>query len=119
MTLWGTADDVATLRDFASAIASLGCGAAQDLASELILLEGYALRWIFRGMQTYLARHPEGKKFHDPLAACCAIDESIGTWAEVELFRARGEWGSRLRPGSNTWIIVDYDPERFIATLMA
>lgn len=60
-----------------------------------------------------------GKKFHDPLAACCAIDESIGTWAEVELFRERGEWGSRLAPGSGVHIITDYDRAKFIATLTA
>lgn len=60
-----------------------------------------------------------GKKFHDPLAACCAIDESIGTWAEVELFRDKGKWGSRLAPGSGVHIITDYDREKFIATLTA
>lgn len=58
--------------------------------------------------------HTYGKKFHDPLAACCAIDPSIGEWAEVELYRERGQWGSRLRPGSGTKIIVDYDHERFL-----
>jgi hypothetical protein len=58
-----------------------------------------------------------GKMFHDPLAACCAIDPAIGTWAEVELFRERGQWGSRLCPGSNTWIIVDHDRHRFWSTL--
>jgi hypothetical protein len=60
-----------------------------------------------------------GKKFHDPLAACCAIDESIGEWAEVELFRERGEWGSRLAPGSGVHVITGYDREKFIATLTA
>lgn len=58
-----------------------------------------------------------GKKFHDPLAACCAIDESIGTWAEVELYREGGQWGSRLAPGSGVHIITAYDRARFIATL--
>lgn len=58
-----------------------------------------------------------GKKFHDPLAACCAIDTSIGEWAEVELYRERGLWGSRIRPGSGTRIIVDYDHERFLEVL--
>ncbi len=62
---------------------------------------------------------PVGKMFHDPLAACCAIDERVGDWAEVELFRARGEWGSRLSPGSGTWIITAYDPERFWSVLSA
>lgn len=60
-----------------------------------------------------------GKKFHDPLAACCAIDESIGTWAEVELFREGGEWGARLSPGSGVQIITGYDREKFIETLLA
>lgn len=59
----------------------------------------------------------EGKKLHDPLAACCAIDEAIGLWAEVELYREKGKWGSRLSPGSGTWIITGYDPERFFQVL--
>ena len=69
-----------------------------------------------------LGRHDPveyGKKLHDPLAACCAIDESIGTFAEVELFRERGQWGSRLAPGSGTRIIVDYDHQRFLDVFTA
>lgn len=60
---------------------------------------------------------PYGKKLHDPLAACCAIEPDIGTWREVELFRKKGKWGSRLKPGSNTWIIIDYNAELFFETL--
>jgi inosine-uridine nucleoside N-ribohydrolase len=67
----------------------------------------------------YLGKHPDGKMFHDPLAACCAIDEGIGTWAEVELFREKGERGSRLCPGSGTWIITSHDHQRFLPTLLA
>lgn len=101
-----------------------------------------SLGLIWQGMETYLAKKghkhqapldrtqptgadrepppdPAGKKFHDPLAACCAIDESIATWAEVELFRERGGWGSRLSPGSGVWIIIDHDHEKFIQTLTA
>lgn len=78
-----------------------------------------SLRLIWQGMDAYLRKSPEGKKFHDPLAACCAIDRSIGTWAEVELFRARGGWGSRLSPGSGTWIITGHDHEKFLAALTA
>lgn len=78
---------------------------------------GPGLRLIIEGMAAYLARSPEGKKFHDPLAACCAIDPSIATWAEVEVYREKGKWGSRLCPGSGTWIIVDYDYERFVDVL--
>jgi pyrimidine-specific ribonucleoside hydrolase len=62
---------------------------------------------------------PQGKIFHDPLAACCAIDESIGEWAEVEVYRERGEWGARPSPGSGVWIITGYDRERFVRTLTA
>ncbi len=78
-----------------------------------------SLQLIWQGMQVFLNRNPAGKKLHDPLAACCAIDETIGTWAEVELYREQGAWGSRLAPGSNTWIIIDYHRERFLQTLLA
>jgi pyrimidine-specific ribonucleoside hydrolase len=56
-----------------------------------------------------------GRTFHDPLA----IDELIGEWAEVEIYRERGEWGSRLSPGSGTRIIVGYNHERFVQMLLA
>jgi pyrimidine-specific ribonucleoside hydrolase len=78
-----------------------------------------SLMLIWKGMEAYLKEKPTGKKFHDPLAACCAIDESIGTWAEVELYRHQNEWGAKLSPGSRTWIITDYDHEKFIQTLTA
>jgi inosine-uridine nucleoside N-ribohydrolase len=78
-----------------------------------------SLALVWKGMEAYLAEHPAGKAFHDPLAACCAIDESIGTWAEVELYRERGEWGARPRPGSGTWIITGYEHAKFLRTLTA
>ena len=62
---------------------------------------------------------PYGKKLHDPLAACCAIDEQIGLWAEVDLYRRGRRWGARLAPGSGVFIITGYDPERFFAVLTA
>jgi inosine-uridine nucleoside N-ribohydrolase len=73
-----------------------------------------SLALIWQGMDTYLKNRPKGKMLHDPLAACCAIDPSIATWAEVELYHERGEWGARLREGSNTWIIIDYDHDKFM-----
>ena len=78
-----------------------------------------SLALIWAGMDHYLRHRPGGKIFHDPLAACCAIDPSIATWAEVEVFRERGEWGSRLSPGTGTSIIIDLDRERFVQTLVA
>jgi pyrimidine-specific ribonucleoside hydrolase len=76
-----------------------------------------SLSLIWKGMDAYLARHSAGKAFHDPLAACCALDLSVGRWAEVELFRERGEWGARLSPGAGTQIIVGYDRARFVDLL--
>lgn len=78
--------------------------------------DSLALRQIWRGMELYLQELPQGKLLHDPLAACCAIDPAIGTWVEVEVYQEQGRWGSRPAPGSNTWIITDYDPERFAQT---
>jgi pyrimidine-specific ribonucleoside hydrolase len=78
-----------------------------------------SIELIWKGMDHYLSRTPSGKAFHDPLAACCAIDTSIGQWAEVEIVREHGEWGSTISPGSGTWIIVDYSPDKFVDTLLA
>ncbi|MFO0554766.1 MAG: nucleoside hydrolase [Polyangiaceae bacterium] len=90
-----------------------------------------SLELIHRGLGTYLdaprsldsrareSHDPEGKKLHDPLAACCAIDPSIGTWAEIELYRERGEWGARPSPGSRTQIITRYDRARFLEVFLA
>ncbi|TMQ25659.1 MAG: nucleoside hydrolase [Deltaproteobacteria bacterium] len=78
-----------------------------------------SIELVHRGMDTYLAKRPRGKAFHDPLAAACAIDESVGEWAEVEMYRAHGEWGARPAPGSATSIITGYDHERFVATLLS
>lgn len=69
-------------------------------------------------MEVYLKKKPTGKKLHDPLAACCAIDESIGIWQEVKLYCDRGKWGAKLFPGSNTSIIIDYNRDKFIDTFM-
>ena len=73
---------------------------------------------IVHGMGRYLAAHPGGKALHDPLAAACAVDPAVGSWAEVEVYRAHGEWGARLAPGSGVRIIVDHDPERFFRALL-
>ena len=77
------------------------------------------LQLIHRGMSIHLLRRPDGKKLHDPLAACCAIDEGIGVWAEVEMYRKGGGWGARPSAGSRTSIIIDHDRDRFIRTLLA
>ena len=73
---------------------------------------------IYQGMDYYFLRHPQGKKFHAPLAACAAINENIIDWREVEIFREKGKWGSKLCPGSGIWISIDYDRNMFIDTLL-
>jgi pyrimidine-specific ribonucleoside hydrolase len=76
-----------------------------------------SLELIWKGMERYLRRHPGGKKFHDPLAACCAVEPDIGTWAEVSLAREPGGWCARLAPGTRTFIITGHDHERFVRVL--
>ncbi|MEM0995569.1 MAG: nucleoside hydrolase [Bacteroidota bacterium] len=71
------------------------------------------MQLIYDGMAKYLRRRPEGKKFHDPLAACAAIDPDIIEFREVEVYRERGKWGSRLQSGTHTFISVTADRERF------
>jgi pyrimidine-specific ribonucleoside hydrolase len=77
-----------------------------------------SLNLIYQGMDKYLQKKPKGKKFHDPLAACCAINPTIGTWAEVELYRKKGKWGSKFSDSPNANIIVKYDHEAFVETLI-
>lgn len=77
-----------------------------------------SLGLIWKGMEYYLRKKPAGKKFHDPLAACCAINPDIGEWVEVEVYREKGEWGSRPCEGTNTWIIIDYDHALFVDTFL-
>lgn len=76
----------------------------------------FSLNLIYKGMEYYLTKNPLGKMLHDPLAACCALDLSIGTWAEVEIFREKGEWGAKLQENTKTWIITDYDHTKFVDT---
>lgn len=74
-------------------------------------------RMMVDGMAEYLRGKPGGKKFHDPLAACVAIDPSVCRFREVELYRVEDRWGSKPCPGSGTWISVGVDRERFVAVL--
>lgn len=77
------------------------------------------LNLVFRGMEKYLAKRPEGKKFHDPLAACVAVDPSIVEFREVEMVRRKGKWGAELKSGTNTWISIAADRERFIGIFVS
>ncbi|KAL6079442.1 Pyrimidine-specific ribonucleoside hydrolase [Balamuthia mandrillaris] len=74
------------------------------------------LQFIYEAMECYFERKSE-KALHDPLAACIAIDPSIATFAEVEMYetkegKGRG-WGCNPSPGSNTFITVSVDQDAF------
>src|SRR5579885_1302187 len=65
------------------------------------------------GMDHYLKRHPSGKAFHDPLAAAVAIDPSVCQFADVELYRYKGEWGSKESDKPNARISISVDMDKF------
>jgi pyrimidine-specific ribonucleoside hydrolase len=64
-------------------------------------------------MGEYISRKPDGKKLHDPLAAMALLHPEIFEFKEVELYRERGKWGSRLKEGTNTFISVKADYKKF------
>jgi inosine-uridine nucleoside N-ribohydrolase len=65
------------------------------------------------GMSVYLEKNRTGKAFHDPLAACVAIEPDICKFALVELYRSKGEWGSRYSCHPNAYISIQADIDRF------
>ena len=77
------------------------------------------LEMIYRAMEVYLKHQPEGKLLHDPLAACVALDQSVCEFREVEVYRERGEWGSRLSSGTGRFISVRHDAQKFFKLFTA
>jgi len=71
------------------------------------------IKLMIQGMEEYLKHKPEGKIFHDPLAACVALDPTVCGFREIEMYREKGEWGSRLKDGTRTWISVSVDKKAF------
>jgi len=61
----------------------------------------------------------KGKMLHDPLAAACLIDRSVCQFTEVEIYREKGEWGSVMKPGTNTYISVKVDKDKFYSTIFS
>jgi len=76
------------------------------------------LTMLVDGMSFYLDKKPNGKVFHDPLAACVAIDKNICKFETVELYREKGEWGSRYSSNSNASIYIQVDMDRFKKTII-
>jgi len=67
------------------------------------------IKLMYDGMSIYLEEKPNGKLFHDPLAAAVAINKSVCTFKPVRLYYHKGEWGCILDEQSNHFISVDYD----------
>lgn len=80
--------------------------------------KSFGLNMIYLGMSLYLDKNSLGKMFHDPLAACVAIDESVCQFKQVRPFRKQGEWGCELSDDSNTYISVSVDKERLWETFI-
>jgi pyrimidine-specific ribonucleoside hydrolase len=80
------------------------------------------LNELIGAMGFYLENKPSGKAFHDPLAACAAIDSSILKWAEVKIYREKGEWGSHLTEVNDnsptTFISINLDRDKFEQVLI-
>lgn len=78
--------------------------------------EGFRL--VRDGMALYLNKNDhDGKKLHDPVALSVAIQPNICSFAEVLVYRRHGLWGSRISPGSRTWISVGIDKLAFESVL--
>lgn len=76
------------------------------------------LNAIYKGMRIYLCDHPNGKAFHDPLAACCAINPEVCKFESVALYRSKGEWGCSKEAPHNALISVKVDVQKFRTTLV-
>lgn len=73
---------------------------------------------MFAGMEKYLQDH-EQKAFHDPLAACVAIDQTVCPLVSVNLHRRNGEWGSVVNEFPNALISISVDFDKFKKTIIS
>ncbi len=70
-------------------------------------------------MDKYLEGHSDGKMYHDPLAATTILAGDVCGYKRVEVYREKGEWGSRIeeRKGlhfyGNTFISILVQLDRF------
>jgi hypothetical protein len=63
-------------------------------------------------MTIYLRDHDE-KAFHDLLAASIIFDRDICQFKEVEMYHDKNRWGCFEKEGSNTFISVGVDKDKF------
>ena len=78
-----------------------------------------AMQLMVHGLEVYLALHPNGKKLHDPLAACAALAPGVCTWEEVRIKPGarKGEWGCVKAKHTNMFAAVDFDQQAFVRAL--
>ncbi len=69
------------------------------------------------GLDCYLQDKGVGKAMHDILAAAYCVDPMVVSLVEVDIYRERGEWGSRQKDGTRTWISYNYDKHAFVQAL--
>jgi inosine-uridine nucleoside N-ribohydrolase len=71
----------------------------------------FASQLLREGMDLYLEKHPEGKKFHDPSAAVCHLHPDVATWVRGDLYRKGGGWGTSVSDNGKSQITaaINYD----------
>lgn len=96
-------------------------GALQAGFKERLAASGAPLRvgltLMMAALERFLADKGQGKAMHDLVAAACALDERVCTFQEVEIYRAKGDWGARAAVNTQTCISVGFDEAHFIKVL--
>lgn len=75
------------------------------------------LATMIAALDRYLEDRGVAKAMHDLVAAACAIDPAVCEFVGVEIYRERGEWGSRAAEGTRTAISIGFDEGRFVEVL--
>lgn len=75
------------------------------------------LATMIHALDRYLEDRGVAKAMHDLVAAACALRPEVCSFAEVEIYRERGEWGARALAGTRTRISIGFDEPRFVAVL--
>lgn len=87
------------------------------LLSRISNEERIGLSTMIMALDRYLQDKGVGKAMHDLVAAACVMDEGVCGLEEVDIYREKGEWGARKKPGSKTWISVSHDMAKFVDVL--
>lgn len=110
-TLAALESDRVAHRDLVSKNVTHGIAWDADLHARLLSASDPAPGVVLarEAMAVFLARRPEGKLLHDPLAACAILDRDAFTWAPVEVTYSQGQWGAAPAPESTTSITLAVD----------